>query len=187
MKYFCIIKEKIAYMECVIQSSMFYSFYLFLSILLCNVDSALVSDSGAYIWISNCIQMFKFIFECWSNMFLVHALEKWRLQMMKKNILKRKEISLLLLLSFLNPKVLLRRGGGVLLSATQAKKVMLPRHFVSIKLPCNFFGNTLRHGCTAVNFLHIFETPFLKNTSGWQLLLISMLTEMKLCSSCAER
>ena len=37
------------YMECVIQSSMFYSFYLFLSILLCNVDSALVSDSNAYI------------------------------------------------------------------------------------------------------------------------------------------
>ena len=49
MKYFCIIKEKIAYMECVIQSSMFYSFYLFLSILLCNVDIALVSDSKAYI------------------------------------------------------------------------------------------------------------------------------------------
>ena len=49
MKYFCIIKEEIAYMECVIQSSMFYSFYLFLSILLCNLDSALVSDSNAYI------------------------------------------------------------------------------------------------------------------------------------------
>ena len=45
MKYFCIIKEKIAYVECVIQSSIFYSFYLFLSILFCNVDSALVSDS----------------------------------------------------------------------------------------------------------------------------------------------
>ena len=28
-RYFCIIKEKIAYMECVFQSSMFYSFYLF--------------------------------------------------------------------------------------------------------------------------------------------------------------
>ena len=40
MKYFCIIKEKIAYMECAIHS-------LFLSILLCNVDSALVSDSNA--------------------------------------------------------------------------------------------------------------------------------------------
>ena len=49
MKNFCIIKDKIAYMECVIQSSMFYSFYLFLSILLCNVDSALVSDLNAYI------------------------------------------------------------------------------------------------------------------------------------------
>ena len=59
MKYFCIIKEKAAYMECVIQSSMFCSFYLFLSILPCNVDSALVSDSNAYIWISNCFQMFK--------------------------------------------------------------------------------------------------------------------------------
>ena len=40
MKYFCIIKEKIAYMEYVIQSSMFYSFNLFLSILLFDVDSA---------------------------------------------------------------------------------------------------------------------------------------------------
>ena len=49
MKYFCIIEEKIAYMECVIQSSMFNSFYLFLSILGCNVDSALVSNSNAYI------------------------------------------------------------------------------------------------------------------------------------------
>ena len=52
-------KEKIAYMECVIQSSMFYSFYLFVSILLCNLDSALVSDSNVYIWISNFIQKFE--------------------------------------------------------------------------------------------------------------------------------
>ena len=59
MKHFCIIKENVAYVECVIQSSMFYSFYLLFSILLCNVDSALVSDSNAYIWISNCIQMFE--------------------------------------------------------------------------------------------------------------------------------
>ena len=48
MDYFCIIKEKIAYMEYVIQRSMFYSFYLFLSILLYNVNSALVSDPNAY-------------------------------------------------------------------------------------------------------------------------------------------
>ena len=59
MKYFCIIKENIAHMECAIQKSIFYSFYLFLSILLCNVDSALVLDWNAYIWISNCIQMFE--------------------------------------------------------------------------------------------------------------------------------
>ena len=81
MKYFSIMKGKIAYMECVIQSSMFYSFYLFLSILLCNVDSTLFSDSNVYIWISNSIQIFEFIFECWRNVFLVHALGKWRLQM----------------------------------------------------------------------------------------------------------
>ena len=59
--------------------------------------------------------MFKFIFECWRNVFLVHALEKWRLQMMlarKKYIWKRKEISLLLLLSFLNPKISFFIGKG---------------------------------------------------------------------------
>ena len=52
-------------MECVIQSSMFYSSYLCLSILLCNVDSALVSDSSDYIWISNCIQMFELYSNVW--------------------------------------------------------------------------------------------------------------------------
>ena len=65
MKYFFIIKEKIAYIECVIQSNMFHSFYLFLSILHCNIDSALVSDSNAYIWISNCIQMFDLYSNVW--------------------------------------------------------------------------------------------------------------------------
>ena len=63
IKYFCIIKENTAYMGCVIQRCMFYSFYLFLSILLCNADSGLVANSNSYIWISNCIQ----IFELYSN------------------------------------------------------------------------------------------------------------------------
>ena len=49
MKYFCIIKENIGYMEWVIQSSMFFSFYLFLSMLLRNIDSALISDLNGYI------------------------------------------------------------------------------------------------------------------------------------------
>ena len=26
---------------------------------------------------------------------------------------------------------------------------------------------TLRHGCSPVNLLHIFRTPFPKNTAGW--------------------
>ena len=30
----------------------------------------------------------------------------------------------------------------------------------------------LRHGCFPVNLLHIFRTPFLKNTSGWLLLKV---------------
>ena len=113
MKHFCIIKENVAYVECVIQSSMFYSFYLLFSILLCNVDSALVSDSNAYIWISNCIQMF----ELYSNVRIyirmltecVFSTCFWKMASSddekKKNIWKRKDISLLLLLSFLNPKI----------------------------------------------------------------------------------
>ena len=39
------------------------------------------------------------------------------------------------------------------------------------KLFCNFIEIALRHGCSPVNLLHIFKTPFLKNTSGWLLLL----------------
>ena len=34
----------------------------------------------------------------------------------------------------------------------------------------NFIEIALRHGCFPVNLLHIFKTPFLKNTSGWLLL-----------------
>ena len=41
---------------------------------------------------------------------------------------------------------------------------------ISIKLRCNFIEITLWHGCSPVNFLDIFRTPFLKNTPGRQLL-----------------
>ena len=34
----------------------------------------------------------------------------------------------------------------------------------------NFIEITLRHGCSPVNWLHIFRTPFPKNTSGRLLL-----------------
>ena len=36
---------------------------------------------------------------------------------------------------------------------------------VSIKLLCNFIEIALRHGCSPVNLLYIFTTPFPKNTS----------------------
>ena len=44
------------------------------------------------------------------------------------------------------------------------------RRTISIKLLCNFIEITLRHGYSPVNLLHIFITPFPRNTSGWLLL-----------------
>ena len=40
------------------------------------------------------------------------------------------------------------------------------RSVISKKLLCNFIEITLRHGCHSVNLLHIFRTPFYKNTYG---------------------
>ena len=40
------------------------------------------------------------------------------------------------------------------------------RSVISINLISNFIEITLRYGCCPVNLLHIFRTPFLKNTSG---------------------
>ena len=44
------------------------------------------------------------------------------------------------------------------------------RSAISIKLLCSFIEISLRHGCSPVNLLHNFSTPFLKNTSKWLLL-----------------
>ena len=43
------------------------------------------------------------------------------------------------------------------------------RSVISIKLQSNFIEIALRHGCSPVNLLHIFRTPFPRNTSGWLL------------------
>ena len=47
------------------------------------------------------------------------------------------------------------------------------RNVISIKLLCNFIEIALRHGCSTVNVLHIFRTPFPQNSFGgiWILLL----------------
>ena len=44
------------------------------------------------------------------------------------------------------------------------------RSVVSIKLLCNFIEITHLHCCSPVNLLHIFRTPFPRNTSGRLLL-----------------
>ena len=44
------------------------------------------------------------------------------------------------------------------------------RSAISIKLQGNFIEITLRYGCSHLNLLYIFGTPFLKNTSEWLLM-----------------
>ena len=44
------------------------------------------------------------------------------------------------------------------------------RSAISIKLQSNFIEITLWHGCSPINLLHIFRTPFPKNTSEGLLL-----------------
>ena len=39
-------------------------------------------------------------------------------------------------------------------------------------MPSNFIEIALQHGCSPVNLLHIFRTPFPKNTSEWLLLVL---------------
>ena len=55
------------------------------------------------------------------------------------------------------------------------------------KVALQFTEITLQHGCSPVNLLHIFRTPFLKNSSEWlllkeqsiDLLLRLILTDLK--------
>ena len=44
------------------------------------------------------------------------------------------------------------------------------QNMISTKIQNNFIEITLQHGCSPVNLLHIFRTPFPKNTSGGMLL-----------------
>ena len=43
------------------------------------------------------------------------------------------------------------------------------------KVACNLTETTFRHGCSPVNLLRIFSTPFLKNASGGLLLKMATL------------
>ena len=50
---------------------------------------------------------------------------------------------------------------------------------ISINLRSNFIEITLGHGCSTVYLLHVFKTPFPKNTCGGLLLYKSPLTSKR--------
>ena len=52
------------------------------------------------------------------------------------------------------------------------------RSVISTKLQSNFIEITLWHRCSPVYLLHIFRTPFCRNTSGWLLLQEKFWFEM---------
>ena len=63
-------------------------------------------------------------------------------------------------------------GKGVLKVCSKFTGEHLRRNAVSVKLQSNLIEITLRLGCSPINLLHIFRTPFLKNTSVRLLLMI---------------
>ena len=66
------------------------------------------------------------------------------------------------------PEVFLQKR--VLKIGSKFTEEHLCRSVISIKLQSNFIEITLWHGCFPVNLLHIFRTPFYKNTYGGLLL-----------------
>ena len=72
-----------------------------------------------------------------------------------------------------HPEVFLRKG--VLKICSKCTGEHPCRSAISVKLQSNFIKIPPCHGCSPVNLLHIFRTPFPKNTSGWLLLDIQIL------------
>ena len=58
-----------------------------------------------------------------------------------------------------HPEVFL--GKGVLKRCSKFTGENPCRSVISIKMLCNFIEMTLWHGCSPINLLHIFRTPFL--------------------------
>ena len=66
------------------------------------------------------------------------------------------------------PEVFLEKG--VLQIRSKFTEKHPCRSVISLKLLYNFIEIALRHGCSPVKLLHIFRTPFLRNTFVWLLL-----------------
>ena len=58
------------------------------------------------------------------------------------------------------------------------RRTPMPKYDFNLSL-CNFIETTLRHRCSPVYLLHIFRTPFPKNTCGRLLLAIITLFDGK--------
>ena len=66
------------------------------------------------------------------------------------------------------PKGVLKKRCSENMQQIYRRKPM--RSMISIKLLCDFIEITLRHVFSPKDLLHIFRTPFRRNTSGWLLL-----------------
>ena len=71
------------------------------------------------------------------------------------------------------PEVFL--GKGVLKICSKFTGEHTCRSVILIKFQSSFIEITLRHWCFPVSLLHIFRTPFLKNSYGWLLLDIPFI------------
>ena len=78
-----------------------------------------------------------------------------------------------------HPEVFL--GKGILKICSKCTEEHSCRSAISIKLQSSCFEITLWHGCSPVNLLHIFRTPFSKNTSG------RLLLKQWQCKTCIQR
>ena len=91
------------------------------------------------------------------------------------------------------PQVFLRKGVLKLCSKFTGEQPC--NSVISIKFQSNFIEIALRHGCSLVIFLHIFRTPFPKNTLDgcfWRLVgtdpLLAFYHQIiiRLCSRCFQ-
>ena len=60
------------------------------------------------------------------------------------------------------------------------------RRAISISMPkCDFNVEiAIRYGCSPVNLLHIFRTPFLRKSSGWLLMYLHYFEYQMMCCRC---